>query len=155
MSHAAESELKRADHLIHISLKYTRTTDVLLSILSRFVTAIEAEMKDSLDVAVEKNHIKELEKSPKLRTAQIKKVFKNSKEINELIDFYYLLRKILKADYIRKEEFRKNVTLYALDDQGTEFTKVTTDTVREYYKKTEELIKYMEENIQNIRKRKK
>jgi len=155
MGQAAESELKRADHLIHISLKYTRTTDVLLSILKRFVSAIESEMKDSLDAAKEKGHIKEVEKSPKMITAQLKKVYKNSAEINELIDFYYLLRRILNADYIRKEEFRKNVTLFAFDDQGTEFARIMTDTVKEYYKKVEDLIKYMEENIQLLRKRKK
>ena len=33
----AKEELKRIDHLIYVTLKYTRTVDVLLSVVERMV----------------------------------------------------------------------------------------------------------------------
>ncbi len=33
----ANEELKRVDHLVYVSLKYTRTVDVILNILNRMV----------------------------------------------------------------------------------------------------------------------
>ena len=154
MSHEAKEELKRADHLIHITLKYTRTVDVIISILQRLVSSIETEMKDILEIAKEKRHIKEIEKSPKAKTEQLKKIFKNSEEITELVRFYYLLRKIIKAEHLKKDEFRKNITLYALDESGV-FAEVNAETVKEYFKKTDDLINYMDEYASNLRKRKK
>ena len=40
----AQSELKRADHLTYVSLKYTRTVDVLKSIISRLIATIDEGM---------------------------------------------------------------------------------------------------------------
>ena len=37
----AKEELKRVDHLIYVSLKYTRTVDVLRNVIERLVTASE------------------------------------------------------------------------------------------------------------------
>ncbi len=145
MTQVAKEELKRADHLIHISLKYTRTIDVLLSILQRLVSAMEVEIKDVLEEAKEKGYLKEIQPSPKLRTEQIRKLFKNSEEISNLISFYFFLRTVIKAEHAKKEEFRKNVTMFALDEQGTEFAAVTSETVKEYYKKVDDLINYMDE----------
>lgn len=154
MSHEAKEELKRADHLIHITLKYTRTTDVIISILQRFVSAIEAEMKDILEIAKEKKHITQIEPSPKLKTQQLRKLFKNSEEINILIDFYFLLRRIIKAEHSKKDEFRKNITLYAIDDSGI-FAEINAETIKEYFKKVEDLINYMDEYISLLKQKRK
>ncbi len=36
----AKEEIKRADHLMYVSLKYTRTVDILKSIIERLINAI-------------------------------------------------------------------------------------------------------------------
>ena len=36
-----KSELKRADHLFYVSLKYTRTVDVIRSVIERFMNALD------------------------------------------------------------------------------------------------------------------
>ena len=40
----AFEELKRVDHLIYVSLKYTRTTDVLKNVIDRMITTAECMM---------------------------------------------------------------------------------------------------------------
>ena len=35
----AKEELKRVDHLIFVSLKYTRTVDVLLNVINRIISS--------------------------------------------------------------------------------------------------------------------
>ncbi len=154
MTDATKEELKRADHLIHISLKYTRTIDVLISILQRLISTIETEIKDILEIAKEKGHIKEIEPSPKAKTEQLRKIFKKSEEINSLIEFYFLLRRIIKAEHSKKDEFRKHITLYASDESG-KFAEINAETIKEYYHKVEDLINYMDEYIENLKKKRK
>ena len=54
----AKSELKRVDHLIYVSLKYTRTVDVFKSIIERLINSygfliegILASLKDRKKIA--------------------------------------------------------------------------------------------------------
>ena len=37
----AVSQLKRADHLLYVTLKYTRTVDVIKSIIKRLISAFD------------------------------------------------------------------------------------------------------------------
>ena len=41
----AEKELKRVDHLIYVSLKYTRTVDVFKNIIKRLISTIDFIMR--------------------------------------------------------------------------------------------------------------
>jgi hypothetical protein len=45
----AFEELKRADHLIYVSLKYTRTVDVIKSIIERLINAYDDAIITLLD----------------------------------------------------------------------------------------------------------
>ncbi len=47
----AQDELKRADHLMFVSLKYTRTVDVIKSIITRLKAAIDAGFEVLLQAA--------------------------------------------------------------------------------------------------------
>ena len=57
----AQDELKRVDHLIYVSLKYTRTCDVMLNAMKRMISAFELGMNDLLYHYQEKKKIKETE----------------------------------------------------------------------------------------------
>ena len=143
----AKEELKRADHLIFVSLKYTRTVDVLLSIIVRLMNALEITTDEILEYLVKKKKLKDINVSKPLRikVGWIKEKFKKDKNVQELEEFYELLLRIVKAKtHIRRSEFRKNLALIAQDKNGEEIAEVTVDVVKEYYKQTEDLIGKLE-----------
>ena len=118
----AKEELKRADHLIYVSLKYTRTVDVIKK--------------------------KKIEQKPSLVTqkcAVIKKIFKEEKAIVKLIDLYLLLRKIDKAEFSREREYRRHVTMIVKIDG--EIINVDIDLVYKYFDKIKEFMEYVEEKV--------
>ena len=45
----AEEEIKRADHLVYVSLKYTRTCDIMKNSIKRMISAYELMIKEYLD----------------------------------------------------------------------------------------------------------
>ena len=54
----AKEELKRVDHLIYVSLKYTRTVDVIKSIIERMINAFDFSIRAGLEYAKGKKKIK-------------------------------------------------------------------------------------------------
>ena len=56
----ARNEIKRAEHLMFVSLKYTRTVDVIRSLLERLVSALEACINSALEAAKERGTIDEI-----------------------------------------------------------------------------------------------
>lgn len=101
----------RADHLLYVSLKYTKTCDVIMNLLLRWRRMIETSIDEILKHAKSKKMISSIPSSPLGKTEEIKKLFKKDKDSLEVISFYEMLRKI---EDLRKErigEFRKNVTL--------------------------------------------
>ena len=50
----AREEMKRADHLLYVSLKYTRTVDVIKSLIERLFSTIDAITDALLDYGVDK-----------------------------------------------------------------------------------------------------
>ena len=55
----AREELKRADHLIYVSLKYTRTVDVIKSVIDRLISCLDFVIDKLLDHAIDKKLISE------------------------------------------------------------------------------------------------
>ena len=45
----ADDELKRADHMIYVTLKYTRTADVIQNIIKRLTNAYEFSILETLN----------------------------------------------------------------------------------------------------------
>ncbi len=100
-----------ADHLLYVSLKYTKTCDVILNLLLRWKKMIETSINEILKHAKKKKRISSISSNVVGKIEQIKKLFKKNKEFLEVIELYEMLRKI---EDLRKErigEFRKNVTL--------------------------------------------
>ncbi|MBI5390406.1 hypothetical protein HZB02_02875 [Candidatus Woesearchaeota archaeon] len=138
----AKQELKRIDHLIYVSLKYTRTVDVLRSIIERFINAYDFLADYLLEELKEKDVIKEYPASPGLKCDLIKELFAEDQPLQGIIDFYLLLRRLIRADYTKREEFKRHVTLIAnLDGKPFE---VDIDKVVVYYKEALEHYAYIE-----------
>ena len=139
----AKEELKRADHLIYVSLKYTRTVDVLKNIIERLINTFDEGINALLEYLKKKKKIKEQPKAILVRCDLIKEKIKD-KKINDDLDFYLLLRKIDKAKFTKRLEYRRHVIMIA-DVDGT-FIEVNMDNLKENFKKAQDFIDYIENN---------
>jgi len=100
-----------ADHLLYVSLKYTKTCDVIMNLILRWRKMIETAIDSMLKHAKKKKKISLVSTNPVGKIEQIRKLFKKDKEFLKVIDMYEMFRKI---ENLRKErigEFRKNVAL--------------------------------------------
>ena len=76
----------------------------------------------------------------------IKETFPQNSEIMEYVNFYARLRKLSRADYTKREEFRRHVTMIATIDNG-EVVEVSIDTLKEYYEKTRVFLHFVKRTI--------
>jgi hypothetical protein len=100
-----------ADHLLYVSLKYTKTCDVIINLIFRWKKMIDESIDKILKHAKKKKKISSIPANPIGRQELIKKLFKKEKEFLEVIEMYEMFRKISELRKERIGEFRKNVTL--------------------------------------------
>ena len=100
-----------ADHLLYVSLKYTKTCDVILNLILRWRKMIETGIDGILERAKKKKKISSVPSNPIGRIEAVKKLFRKDKDFLEVIDLYEMFRKIEGLKKERIGEFRKNVTL--------------------------------------------
>ena len=100
-----------ADHLLYVSLKYTKTCDVILNLLLRWRKMIETSIDAILNHAKKKKKISAIPTNPVGKIEKIKILFKKDKEFIKVIEFYEMLKKIEDLKRERIGEFRKNVCL--------------------------------------------
>ncbi len=127
-----------ADHLLYVSLKYTKTCDVIYNLLLRWRNLIQTSIDHILEHAKSKKKIKEIPKSPLERLEVIKKLFKKDEHFQKVMDFYQMLRKLEDLRQERSGEFRKNVNL-RIFYQGKEIN-VNLDKLKEYAEDLEKFI---------------
>jgi hypothetical protein len=143
--HDAVEEWKRVDHLIYVSLKYTRTVDVILNILSRMVDGysflMDALIKHAEDT---KKWAGEVPESAIEKAELVRRIYKEDHDIVDNIDLYLLLRKLLRAKSIEREnEYRRHVTMKTIIEGREEI--VNIDIITNYYL-------YQREFLQKVQK---
>lgn len=139
----AEEELKRADHLVYVSLKYTRTVDVIKNIIERLINAFDCGIETLLDYAKKKKKIQQKPNLTTQRYSAIKKLFKDDEEMMKLIELYPLLKKINKAEFKREREYRRHVTM-VVEVEG-EVRGIDIDLMYKYFEKAKEFIALVKE----------
>lgn len=137
-SDTARAELQRADHLLYVTLKYTRTTEVIKNIVRKLVSSFEYAINDLLIMLKSRRKIKEIPGSPIAKANLLEKTCSKNKALLDFIDFYFLLKKILKQEYKAKEEFRKRVTM-KMEDYDLDVPLLNI-----YYSKAKEFIHFSE-----------
>jgi hypothetical protein len=142
----ANEELKRVDHLIYVSLKYTRTVDVIRSIIVRLIDAYNYLFEGMLQQLLKKKKIKEIPVAPQQRCSLLKEQYTNDAVVLEYVNLYLLLRRLSRARYSEKNEFRRHVTMTA-HFEGQDDILVDIDTISEYYSKTKEFLEYIKEML--------
>ncbi len=100
-----------ADHLLYVSLKYTKTCDVIINLLIRWRKMIETAINEILKHAKKKKKISSVPTNPVGKIETVRTLFKKDKNFQEVIDMYEMFRKIEELRKERSGEFRKNVNL--------------------------------------------
>ena len=131
-------EKTSADHLLYVSLKYTKTCDVILNLLARWKSMIELSFDAVIEVLVEKKKIPGTPKSPKERVEFIKKYFKKYPAIQETIPLYIFFKRVPDQDKQREGEFRKNVNLKIIEPRKT--TEINMEMLGEFAEVVERFI---------------
>jgi len=142
----AKEELKRVDHSIYVSLKYTRTVDMFKRILERLISACEFAMDALLLYAKKKKKLEELPTFSGLKYDVVTKLFSDDPTLMEYLEFYSMLKKINRATYTSSKEFRRHVTMTTIID-GKQL-EIKIDHMHEYFEKTKEFIAYVEQFIE-------
>ena len=119
-----------ADHLLYVSLKYTKTTDVILNLISRWASLVELSIAKLLEKAVKEKKLKEIPIAPRPRIEVIKKIYRRDKELINTIPLYEFFRRIPNLEKVKEQEFRKHVNL-KIKDKG-EWVEINMDQLKEY-----------------------
>ena len=91
----AREELKRLEHILYVSLKYTRTVDVLTNALQRIIGVYDFIIMALLEHAQEEKLISVLPKSPALMSTKLADLYPEEKELQKHLFFYLFLRNTL------------------------------------------------------------
>jgi len=127
-----------ADHLLYVSLKYTKTCDVIYNLILRWRKMIEISIDEVLKHAKKKKKIKSVSTNPVGKIKETRNLFKKDKNFIEVIDMYEMFKRIDELRTERIGEFRKNVNLKVIY-QGKEIN-INLEQLKEYADKLEKFI---------------
>jgi len=127
-----------ADHLLYVSLKYTKTCDVITNLLLRWKEMIDISIDKLLKHAKKKKKISIIPTNPVGKIESLKKLFKKDDNFLEVLELYEMFKKIRELRTERIGEFRKNVTLKVFY-KGQEIN-INLETLKIYADKVEKFI---------------
>lgn len=132
-------EQKMAEHLFYVSLKYTKSSDVILNLIQKWEKIMELCIELLLKKAKKKKQISTIPSAPKAKELLVRQIYK---ELEEPLNLYALFRKIPNLEKIREHEFRKNVAIRVID-QGKEI-EINMEKLKKWYELFNETIKFCE-----------
>jgi len=138
----ANEKLKRADHLIFVSLKYTRTCDMIKHIIDRLINAIDFNLSALLEHLKEQGKIETVPTAPIPKANLAKELFPKDEFIPKFAEFFVKLRKISKADFSRECEFRRHVAMTIVVEDET--IKIDIDIITDYFKQTKDFYAHIQ-----------
>lgn len=110
-----EKEWNAAQHLLFVSLKYTKTGDVMLNLIQRWQHMVEAANEELLAKAKKKKKIKAIPATPVEKIDILLSLFKKEQIVMDTLRLYVFFRRINSLELVKEHEFRKNVTLRVID----------------------------------------
>ena len=140
-------EKTSADHLLYVSLKYTKTCDVILNLIARWKSLLEISFDAILENRVEAGKIPSMPTNPKQRIEFMKLHFKKFPEIQEVIPLYIFFKRVPDLQKTRSGEFRKNVNLKIIEP--TKETNINMEKLGEYYETIEKFMDSVKKILEN------
>ena len=89
-----EKEWNAAQHLLFVSLKYTKTGDVMLNLIQRWQHMVEAANEELLTKAKKKKKIKAIPTTPVEKIDILQSVFKKEPIVMDTLKLYIFFRRI-------------------------------------------------------------
>ena len=142
----AKNELRRVEHLYYVSLKYTRTADVIKNVIERLINSFSFLVDALLEYAKSKKLVEKIPLAPRAKSDLLKVIYPEDEELTKFINFYTLLRDIRSAPYTKREEYRRHVTMSSEISPG-EFIEVNIDVLGEYLKYLHMFFDFVKEKI--------
>lgn len=142
----AREELKRLEHIIYVSLKYTRTVDVILNALYRLLNVYDLVIEALLEKAREEKRLTTLPKSPALRATRLAELYQEDQELQRYLTFYSFVKNVLKLPRTKREEYRRHVTLVVELDHAT--AEIDIDNLTDCEKVVHHFLRYAWEKVE-------
>jgi hypothetical protein len=143
MSEALEKIMKEkisADHLLYVSMKYTKTCDVMINLIKRWKIMMDYAFDGLMEKAKKKKMVKSIPTAPKLKIDSLKETFKNYPEVMDAVKEYEMFKLIEVLKKTKEGEFRKGVCL-KVTYKGVE-TAINLEKLKEYSEILERFINY-------------
>ena len=140
----AKEELKRIDHLIYVTLKYTRTVDVLMSVIERMINCYEFLIESMVRKALHDKKIGELPGNP-IAKANLVLDLHTSKTVKQNIEKYLMFRKLRRVAHAKSNEFRRHVMMVTTVDDVE--VKVDIDSITEDFHELKKVVEYVDKLI--------
>ncbi|MFH1053204.1 MAG: hypothetical protein V1740_02190 [Candidatus Woesearchaeota archaeon] len=144
MSEVLEKIIKEkisADHLLYVSMKYTKTCDVMINLIKRWKIMMDYAFDGLLDKAKKKKLIKKIPDAPKLRIDEIRRIFEKDEEVMDALNEYAVFKLIDILPKTKESEFRKGVCLRITYKR--EEIAVNLDKLKEYAETLEKFINFI------------
>lgn len=145
----AKSELRRVDHLFYVSLKYTRTVDMLKHVIERLISTYQYSFESLLKQAKENSKIPDLPSNNALRVKLLSETFPDDEVLKQNLELFTLLTKLRRAQYTKREEYRRHVTMVATIDNG-EVVEVNIDSLGENFNQIKDFVDYVRGKIEGV-----
>jgi hypothetical protein len=143
MSEILEKIMKEkisADHLLYVSMKYTKTCDVMINLIKRWKIMMDYAFDGLLEKAKKRKLIKEIPNAPRIKIDVIKKIFAKNQDVIEAVNEFEMFKMIDILDKTKEAEFRKGVCLRVIY-KGKE-TSINLEKLKEYSQILERFINY-------------
>ncbi len=145
----AREELKRLEHIIYVSLKYTRTVDVIINALNRLINVYDLIIEGFFIKIQEEDKVLVMPKSPALRATRLGEMFPEDRQLQKYLAFYAFLKNVLKSPHQKREEFRRHVTLIVELEKCT--AEIDIDNLTSCEKFVHRFYRYALEKIMGIK----
>ncbi len=129
----SREELKRVEHIIYVSLKYTRTTDVLRNALLRFISFFDLLIHSHMIRAKEEGLIDRIPKSPALKANRLAEMHAEDEQFQRFITYYFFLKELLKSNYNKINEYRRHVGMVFDFEKHSVIINIDSLETCEYY----------------------
>ena len=136
----AKEELKRIDHLVYVTLKYTRTVDVLISVVKRMINSYEYSIDALLKLAEKQEELEEVPEIPLIKAETVLEIY-DQKIIQKNIKRYLMFRKLIRSKYEKSNEYRRHVTMTAIVEG--EIVKINIDKLTKNFNELRDYIDYV------------
>jgi len=100
-----------ADHLLYVSMKYTKTCDVMINLIKRWKIMMDYSFDALLEKAKKKKIIKKIPEAPKLKIDIARTTFAEHPEVIDALNEYQMFKLIDILPKTKESEFRKGVCL--------------------------------------------